>query len=120
MTQILNLDTLEAPTDKQLILKGVTYAFQPFTVSDFIEQVKDSQALQATDSANMADIIELSIKTIVRAFPGVPDAELRALTMTQLTAVSNFVRDVAESEAAPAATVTGAADASGNVPGVAS
>ncbi len=116
MTKILNLDTLEQSEDKTVILRGVKHKFVPFSVEDFITQVKEIKEMEKGGEMGMDEYAEFMITAIKRAFPTIEVVELRKLTMDQLRALSDFVKSVAEDEAKPATETT---DAQGNDNGAA-
>lgn len=100
MTKILNLDTIETKVDKTIVLNGVEHAFSPFTVEQFIEQLKEIEAIENGErTLSIREYAEYSIKSIKRAFPTVPEAELRALHVDKLKAISDFVRGEVAAEA---------------------
>ena len=98
MTKILNLDSFEQPADKTVVLNGKEHKFVPSTVEEFISQVKEIEAMEKAGTGSVSDFAEFSIKSITRAFPTIKDSELRALTVTQLKALSDFVKAVADDE----------------------
>lgn len=118
MTKILNLDTFETSNEKSLVLNKETHVFQPFTVEGFIDELKEIEAMEKDGNTPVAAYIEFSIKTILRAFPTIKEADLRKITITKLRAISDFVKSVAEDEA-QGATAEAGAD-SGNGTGAAS
>lgn len=107
MTKILNLDSFENPDEKAVVLNGVSHAFAPFTVEQFIAQMKDVEALEKQGDMTLSQFTEYSIDSIVRAYPTIPRDELFELPMHKLNALLKFVRGVAEEEAAQAGTDEG-------------
>lgn len=115
MTKVLNLDDFEQSVDKSVTLNGKSHEFKPFTVDEFISQLKEIEGLEKDGQLSIAQYVEFSIGTIKRAFPTIEESELRALTITKLKALTDFVRDVAENEAQ-----AGGEQAAGNGEGAAS
>jgi hypothetical protein len=117
MTKILNLDQIEQSEDKSVVLNGMSHTFRPFTVDEFIVQLKEIEAVEAKGDMSVTDYAEFSIKTVMRGFPTIPEAEIRALTIGKLKALTDFVKDVAQEEASVGAD---AVATEGNVEGAAS
>jgi hypothetical protein len=90
MAKILNLDNLGAKEERQLVLGGKEYRIKEMSVEDFIESSKTAEKLENEKSVVVQ--MEAAIKLIKRAVPDIKEAELRALSMEQLAAVSRFVR----------------------------
>lgn len=107
MTKILNLDDIEQSEDKSVVLAGQTHVFRPFTVAEFIAQLKEIEAIEKTGEMTVADYAEFSIKTVKRAFPTIPEEQLRDLSINKLKALTDFVREVASDEADKGAEATG-------------
>jgi hypothetical protein len=100
MTKILNLDDIEQSEDKTVVLNTVSHKFHPFTVDEFITQLKEIEAIEAGGSVMSAtDYAEFSIRTVQAAFPTIKETDLRALTIGKLKALTDFVKDVAKTEA---------------------
>lgn len=118
MTKILNLDDIQQPEDKNVVLKGATHTFQPFTVGEFVAQLKEIEEIEAKGQLSPADYAEFSIKTVKRAFPTIPEQDLRELPIFKLKALTEFVKDVASDEVERGSEAT--ADAEGNAEGEAS
>lgn len=99
MTKILNLDDIEQSEDKSVVLNSQTHVFRPFTVAEFIAQLKEIEQIEKNGDISVADYAEFSIKTVTRAFPTIPENELRDLPVNKLKALTDFVREVANDEA---------------------
>lgn len=67
MTKVLNIDDIRAETPYVVVVKGVEYEMKTPTVEDFIENLRDMEALAA--AASLSSEIELTVRMIVRAFP---------------------------------------------------
>lgn len=97
MTKILNLDELETSFEKIIVVKGVKYAMAPFSVEDFINQMKELEEASEKEMSGV-DIYELSLKMIQRAFPTLEAAVLRKLNTFQVDAIYNFLKANSEEE----------------------
>lgn len=99
MTKILNVDDLETSVEKVIVVKGVKYAMKPFTVEAFVNQMKELEAAAERETSGV-EIYEMSLKMIARAFPGLPEADLRNMTTYQVDMIYNFLKNTAEAEVA--------------------
>ncbi len=85
----LNLDAL-AKSNRTLTLNGKTHNVLEMTVENFIETTKAADELGEDASAPVQ--MEATIKMISRSVPSVEPAELRKLTLEQLTTIIKYVR----------------------------
>lgn len=97
MTKILNLDELETSFEKVIVVKGVKYAMAPFSVEDFINQMKELEQAAEQEMSGV-DVYELSLKMISRAFPTLASTDLRKLNTFQVDAIYAFLKDNSEEE----------------------
>lgn len=101
MTKILNLDDIEQSVDKRVTLNGEDHDFHPFTVDEFIAQLKEIEAVEKAGEMTVVDYTEFAIKSILRGFPTIQEADLRKLSVTKLKALTDFIKaeaDEAEAE----------------------
>ena len=91
MTKLLNLDDLPTGDEKTIVLKGKRHQMKPLSVGQFIEQQKTASKLETDD--DLSGMVDLLVGTIGRAFPTMPEDELRGLTMGQLQSVFQFLMD---------------------------
>jgi hypothetical protein len=98
MTKILNLDTIETP-EKVLHFHGVDHKFQPFTVEQFITEMKRAEE-RDKDGAKIetSEAVTMMVAMIKRSFPTVEEADLAVLPLDRLKVISDFVNDVNEEE----------------------
>ena len=101
MTKILNLDELEAPVDKILTLKGKDNFYHPFTVQEFIDQMKKAETKDAESGVKTSETVEYMVEMIMRAFPTVDEADLRGLPLDRMKLITDFVNDVVAEDATP-------------------
>jgi hypothetical protein len=100
MTTYLNIDEL-APPKKELTLKGVTYEMHTVTVGEFIEFMRANgmEDQKKFDELPFDERLEKLIDQIHKAFPTVPDDDLRGLTMDQLVTIIQFISGNLKEEA---------------------
>lgn len=94
---ILNLDALETGSEKVIIISGKEHGMVPFSVADFIEQMK---SIAQAENASPDEAFELVVDSIDRAFPSLPREEILALEMPKLNAIYEFIRATTEEEVA--------------------
>lgn len=99
MTQFLNLDEFETKIDKRVKLNGVTHEFQPFSVEDFIDQLKEMEDFTKREEVPVSEYMTHMVGIVHRAFPTIPEDELRKLSMPKLKKLTDFVRGETEAEA---------------------
>lgn len=97
MTKVLNLDALDTNVERSIIVKGKTYMMQPFSVEDFINQMKEIEQIGDKEPSG-SEMYETSLRMILRAFPTLDDATLRSLNTFQVDAIYNFLRAKGEEE----------------------
>ena len=115
MTKILNLDDLETTIEKSIEIKGVRYDMKPFSVEEFVDQMKEIEEVSQKDLSG-AELYLISLGMIRRAFPGMTDDILKKMNTFQIDAIYEFMKARTEEEAANVATET----QSGNLTGEAS
>ena len=105
MTTYLNIDEL-APPKKELTLKGVTYEMHTVTVGEFIEFMRANgiEDQKAFEDLPFDERLEKLIGQIHKAFPTIPDEDLRGLTMDQLITIIHFISGQLKEEAEAKAT----------------
>lgn len=112
MTKVLNLDELETSLDKVVVIKGTQYAMKALSVEDFINQMKEIDAATGQDMTAI-EMYELSLRVILRAFPGLAEDVLRSLNTFQIDSLYAFLKekadDLAEEGADAASTAEGKA-----------
>jgi hypothetical protein len=114
MTKVLNLDQLETTIDKVVTIKGVDHRMTPLSVEDFINQMKEIDQATSSDMTAL-EMYELSLKVILRAFPTIPETQLRALNTFQIDSLYAFLKEKVDHAAEEGAEAT-----SGNETGKAS
>ena len=97
--KILNLDELETGIEKQVVLKGVTHKLHPFSVQQFIDNLKEIDAYAAMETVTVQEVVEHMVKMISGAFPTIAEADIRGLPMEKMKALSDFVKDQTQLEA---------------------
>lgn len=97
MTKVLNVDDLEGSIDKVITIKGVDYAMKPFSVEDFLNQMRELNAL-GEKGVDGAEMFEMSLRMIERAFPTLPKGTLQTLNTFQVDAIYNFLKATSEEE----------------------
>lgn len=107
--KVMNIDAFVAP-ERRLLWKGKAYDVQELNLQQFIDNLQAAESLdkekkQGADAVQA--YLELSIKAILKAVPGFPEEDLRAMPVTAMSKVLEFIRgdfdpDAAKS-AAPAA-----------------
>ena len=117
MAKILNLDDLSSkPSERELVIKGVSYPIPKMTVDNFIETTLAAERLEKSES--LAEQIEATVQMIMRAVPGVPREALGGYSLEILGKIAAFVRGddvdgaeekLAEAKAAAAAAAEGEA-----------
>lgn len=106
--EILNLDELETGVEKTVVLNGVKHSFAPFSVENFIENVKSLEEYSKREDIPVSEYMEHMVQMVVRGFPSIGEEAVRKLPMTHLKAINEFVRGQTEAEAALGAESVGA------------
>lgn len=109
--QILNIDAF-AQVTREISLAGVTYAIEEPTVQQFIDNLKASEALEASASPadkSFSKSFEQAVDAICQAIPTMSSDIVRGLKVPAMTAVMKFIRG--EMDPAVASQATPAADA---------
>ena len=76
MTKIVNIDALQEESPFILVVGGVEHPMKPFSVDDFISNMRLIEGLGA--NPKFTDELDLSIKVIARAFPTLDETVLRS------------------------------------------
>lgn len=102
--KVLNLDDL-APEERVLRLRGNEYKMRPMTVADFIEATREAEKAQKDAEAEQREIplsetVEKLVDVIIKSFPDCPRSELSSLSVSQLTAILEFMADKKPEEGA--------------------
>lgn len=97
--QFLNLDEFETKIDKRVKLNGVTHEFQPFSVGDFINQLKEMEDYASREDVPISEYMAYMVSVVRRAFPTIPEEDLRSMSMPKLKRLTDFVRGETEAEA---------------------
>ncbi|MBX5130826.1 hypothetical protein HJB53_30510 [Rhizobium lentis] len=85
----LDLDAVESPVDFTVKLNGVEHKVVETSVSDFIATARAIEKLGV--GASVEQELETSLSIIQRTLPSIPEAELRALKLSQLHKIRDFV-----------------------------
>ncbi len=85
----LDLDAIESPVDFTVKLNGVEHKIVETCVADFIATARALEALSL--NASVEKEIEVSLSIIQRTLPTIPADELRALKLSQLSKIRDFV-----------------------------
>jgi hypothetical protein len=99
MTKILNLDTIESPADKHIVLKGEKHAFKPYTVGEFIDQTKQMEAFAKRVDVSTSEYLEHMIAMVSNAFPTLTTDVLKLLDMPTIKLITDFVKGDMQAEA---------------------
>lgn len=105
----LNLDALQTEVLQQVTVNQKTYDVVAMSVGDFIETMRDAASLEALHKAakksgdensvtNVVESLEILVRSINRAIPSLPEAEVRALPMAKLYALNDFIRGIVPEE----------------------
>lgn len=97
--EILNLDELETAIEKTIVHKGQKHVFAPFSVKDFVENLKQIEAYSKQDEIPVSEYMEHMINMVVRSFPSLGEDEVRELPMPKLKAINDFIKGQTETEA---------------------
>lgn len=98
MTKILNVDEIETDLDKAIVVGGVTYQMTPFSVEDFLDNMRQIESISQQELTG-ADLYERSLGMIIRAFPGLPEDVVKKLNTHQVEAIFQFMKAKTEEEA---------------------
>ena len=118
MTQILNLDEIPNENTQKIIYQGETHVFEPLTVGEFIQTVRQAEEMKDDDGSenNLASRVTALKEAVGRSFPTLKD-KLDGMKFDQLLAIFNFMSKTAEVAAQDAVTQVAAdveASAEGN------
>jgi endo-1,4-beta-mannosidase len=90
MTKIVNIDALREESPFVLVIGDAEHKMQVATVQDFIENMKLIEGLGTNPS--MTDEIEISIKVIARAFPTIPEKDIRQWQVSTIQKLFDIAR----------------------------
>lgn len=96
MTKVLNLDEVETKLEKAIKFGGKEYVMSPLSVGDYVAQLKELQAID--QEKDPAQVFEKMIASVVRAFPTMKEAQARKMTLSQLEALTRFIRGEVDAE----------------------
>lgn len=96
MAKILNLDEVETNLDRAIVLGGKTYNMRPMSVEDYIAQMKDMAT--AEKEKDPAQLFELMVASVCRAFPTLKEPVARKMNLAQLQKLTIFIQAVTEDE----------------------
>ena len=89
---MLNLDAVPSTSTETVItLDGEEHQMTQMSVGDFIDSAK--LALKITGEDPLAEF-DLAVGMVTKSFPTINKKRLRSLTMDQLHAMIDFIRDV--------------------------
>lgn len=98
MTKILNLDELESASDKTLVLNKVSHSFVPFSVGQFVDQLKEMETYSARADVPVHEYLDHMVKMVGNAFPTIDHVELRKLDLHKIRKIVSFIRGELEAE----------------------
>lgn len=88
MTNYLDLDAVASEADFVLKLNGKEHKLKVATVNTFVANMKDLEALSL--NATAAQELEVAVTIVKRAFPSIPEEELRELSVLQVKAIADY------------------------------
>lgn len=91
-TKILNIDELLEEVPMKIIVKGQEHAMSVVSMENFLENMKDLEALAAAPSV-IAET-EITIRVIGRSFPTLTEADIRKWPVTAIENLFNLIRGV--------------------------
>lgn len=97
MTKMLNMDEIQSEAKKVLKLNGNEHQLKEMSVSEFIKLTLEAEKDDGKEmllSAQVKKLVELA----GNAFPTIPVAELKALSLDQLNTIISFARGGLEDE----------------------
>lgn len=102
MTKVLNLDDVAAPP-KQFVYQGETHEVKQLSVAGYMEVTKiiekvQEQAEAETDDNVMSELEQFGMmkRVIQLTVPTMTDELINSMTLPQLMALSEFVKEVEE------------------------
>lgn len=90
-TMFLDLDAVKPEVDVSIKINGTTHNLVPPSVEDFLENTKMIQA--AATQTDLQAQFDMTIKMLIRAFPTLPEKDLRGLTLPQLNRLIEFAQE---------------------------
>lgn len=95
MTKVLNVDELLAREPAiVLVIDGERHTAILPTVEDFLENLKDMEALSA--APDMKSEIEMTVRMIVRAFPSLNEDRVKKMPVEAIEKLFAIVRGIDE------------------------
>ncbi|MER9176313.1 hypothetical protein NKH72_22295 [Mesorhizobium sp. M0955] len=88
MTKFLDLDAVTAKAEFTVKLNGKEHSLKIASVETFIQNQKELEKLSL--AATATEELEVVIGIIKRAFPTMPESEVRGLNLIQLEAIKDF------------------------------
>jgi hypothetical protein len=88
--KILNIDNFASKEKRQLTIAGVSYPVEEMSVENFIQTTRAAEKLSGEES--IATQVEATIDMICRSVPGIDNAVLTKLSLSQLQTIVTFVR----------------------------
>ncbi|WLR91002.1 hypothetical protein [Shinella zoogloeoides] len=88
--QYLDLDAVASNAEFTLKLNGKEHTLKVATVETFIQNMQDLEGLSMNASA--ADELKVAVAIVKRAFPTIPEKELRELNILQVKAIADFAQ----------------------------
>lgn len=88
MTNYLDLDSVASEAEFVLKLNGREHKLKVATVNTFVQNMKDLEGLSM--NATAGEELEVAVKIVQRAFPTIPEDELRELSVLQVKAISDY------------------------------
>ncbi len=111
--KILNLDSYAA-VKRQVTLAGVSHNVEELSVQQFIDNLAAAEELEAEAAKGDMPIgrgMQLSVEQAKKAVPTLSEDVLRALKMSQMAALLQFIRGELDPDAGPASAVASDPDA---------
>lgn len=92
MTKILNIDDLLQESPLKVVIGGKEHAMSTPTMSDFLQNMKDLEALAAAPS--LVTETEITVKIIARAFPTLTEADVLAWPVNVIENLFQLIRGI--------------------------
>lgn len=109
-TNILNLDELETKKQKVIKLHGKEHVFQPFTVENYIENIKSMEVLNAKqmrvekaikekrepnpdDLVSQDELFNITVNNIIRAFPTLSKEQVLKMPIEMLNTIADYISE---------------------------
>ena len=92
MTKILNIDELITEAPMVIVIEGVEHPMKTATLEDFLQNMKDLEAMAAAPSV-VAET-EITVKMIARSIPSLSEADILKWPMPAITRLFDIIREV--------------------------